>query len=53
MGKEHINKRVLTALGIILDTHKEITKTAFAKLLGIKPQTFTEILKGRMNASSE
>ena len=53
MGKEQINKRVLTALGVVLDTHKELTKTAFAKLLGIKPQTFTEILKGRMNASSD
>lgn len=53
MGKEQINNRVLTALGVVLDTHKELTKTAFAKMLDIKPSTFTEILKGRMNASSE
>lgn len=53
MGREQINKRVLTALGVVLDTHKELTKTAFAQMLGIKPQTFTEILKGRMNASSD
>lgn len=53
MSKEQINSRVLTAVGVILDTHKELTKTAIAKLLGIKPSTFTEILKGRMNASSD
>lgn len=53
MNKEQINSRVLTAVGVVLDTHKELTKTAIAKLLGIKPSTFTEILKGRMNASSD
>lgn len=53
MSKEQINSRVLTAVSIVLDTHKELTKTAIAQLLGIKPSTFTEILKGRMNASSE
>lgn len=53
MSKEQINSRVLTAVGVVLDTHKELTKTAIAKLLGIKPSTFTEILKGRMNASSD
>lgn len=53
MGKEQINSRVLTAVGVVLDTHKELTKTAIAKMLGIKPSTFTEILKGRMNASSD
>ena len=40
-------------MGVVLDTHKELTKTAIAKMLGIKPSTFTEILKGRMNASSD
>lgn len=53
MGKEQINSRVLTAVGVVLDTHKELTKTAISKMLGIKPSTFTEILKGRMNASSD
>lgn len=53
MGKEQINSRVLTAVGVVLDTYKELTKTAIAKMLGIKPSTFTEILKGRMNASSD
>ena len=53
MSKEQINSRVLTAVGVVLDTHKELTKTAIAKMLGIKPSTFTEILKGRMNASSD
>lgn len=53
MGKEQINNRVLAAVGVVLETHKELTKSAFAKLLDIKPSTFTEILKGRMNASSE
>lgn len=53
MGKEQINSRVITAVGVVLDTHKELTKTAIAKMLGIKPSTFTEILKGRMNASSD
>lgn len=53
MSKEQINKRVLIALGVVLDTHKELTKTAFAQLLGVKPSTFTEILKGRMNAGSD
>lgn len=53
MDKEHINTRVLDALTVVLDTHKELTKTAFAQLLGIKPSTFTEILKGRMNAGSD
>lgn len=40
-------------MGVVLDTHKELTKTAIAQLLGIKPSTFTEILKGRMNASTD
>lgn len=53
MGKEHINSRALTALTAVLDAHKELTKTAFAQLLGIKPSTFTEILKGRMNAGTD
>ena len=53
MKKEQINSRVITAVGVVLDTHKELTKTAIAKMLGIKPSTFTEILKGRMNASSD
>ena len=51
MGKEQINSRVIAAVGVLLDTHKELTQTAIAKMLGIKPSTFTEILKGRMNAS--
>ena len=51
MGKEQINSRVIAAVGVILDTHKELTQTAISKMLGIKPSTFTEILKGRMNAS--
>lgn len=53
MDKQHINTRVLTALTAVLDAHKELTKTAFAQLLGVKPSTFTEILKGRMNAGSD
>ena len=53
MSKEQINRRVLTAVGVVLDTHKKLTKTAIAQLLGIKPSTFTEILKGRMNASTD
>ena len=51
MGKEQINSRVINAVGVVLDTHKELTQTAIAKMLGIKPSTITEILKGRMNAS--
>ena len=51
MGKEQINSRVIAAVGVLLDTHKELTQTAIAKMLGIKPSTITEILKGRMNAS--
>ena len=51
MGKEQINSRVINAVGVVLDSHKELTQTAIAKMLGIKPSTFTEILKGRMNAS--
>ena len=51
MGKEQINSRVINAVGVVLDSHKELTKTAIAKMLGIKPSTLTEILKGRMNAS--
>ena len=51
MGKEQINSRVINAVGVVLDSHKELTQTALAKMLGIKPSTFTEILKGRMNAS--
>lgn len=51
MGKEQINSRVIAAVGVLLDTHKELTQTAIAKMLGIKPSTLTEILKGRMNAS--
>ena len=51
MGKEQINSRVINAVGVLLNTHKELTQTAIAKMLGIKPSTFTEILKGRMNAS--
>ena len=51
MGKEQINSRVIAAVEAVLDKHNELTKTASAKMLGIKPSTFTEILKGRMNAS--
>ena len=51
MGKEQINSRVINAVGVLLNTHKELTQTAIAKMLGIKPSTLTEILKGRMNAS--
>lgn len=51
MGKEQINSRVINAVGVVLDKHKELTRTAIAKMLGIKPSTITEILKGRMNAS--
>ena len=51
MGKEQINSRVINAVETVLDKHNELTKTAIAKMLGIKPSTFTEILKGRMNAS--
>ena len=51
MGKEQINSRVINAVGALLNTHKELTQTAIAKMLGIKPSTLTEILKGRMNAS--
>lgn len=51
MGKEQINSRVINAVGVVLDTHKELTQTAISKMLGIKPSTLTEILKGRMNAS--
>lgn len=51
MGKEQINSRVIADVGVLLDTHKELTQTAISKMLGIKPSTFTEILKGRMNAS--
>lgn len=51
MGKEQINSRVIAAVGVVLDTNKELTRTAIAKMLGIKPSTITEILKGRMNAS--
>ena len=51
MGKEQINSRVIAAVGVVLDTHKELTQTAISKMLGIKPSTLTEILKGRMNAS--
>ena len=51
MGKEQINSRVIAAVEAVLDKHNELTKTAIAKMLGIKPSTFTEILKGRMNAS--
>ncbi len=53
MDKEHINSRVLTALTATLEAHKELTKMAFAQMLGVKPSTFTEILKGRMNAGSD
>lgn len=51
MGKEQINSRVINAVGVVLDSNKELTQTAIAKMLGIKPSTLTEILKGRMNAS--
>ena len=51
MGKEQINSRVINAVGVVLDSHKELTQTAIDKMLGIKPSTLTEILKGRMNAS--
>lgn len=53
MDKGQINTRALTALNAVLEAHKELTKTAFAQLLGIKPSTFTEILKGRMNAGTD
>ena len=51
MGKEQINSRVINAIGVVLDTHKELTQKCIATMLGIRPSTITEILKGRMNAS--
>lgn len=53
MDKGQINTRALAALNAVLEAHKELTKTAFAQLLGVKPSTFTEILKGRMNAGTD
>ena len=34
MGKEQINSRVINAVGVLLNTHKELTQTAIAKMLG-------------------
>lgn len=53
MGKEDINHRAVAAVLEVLHVNKDLNKTGFANLLGIRPSTFTEILKGRMNASSE
>ena len=53
MGKEDINRRAVAAVLEVLHVNKDLNKTGFANLLGIRPSTFTEILKGRMNASSE
>lgn len=44
-----INKRVLTALNYIIEKHN-VTKSALAEVLDIKPAKFSEILNERMNA---
>jgi len=49
MDKALINKRVLTALNYIIESHN-VTKSALAEVLDIKPAKFSEILNERMNA---
>ena len=49
MDKVLINKRVLTALNYIIEKHN-VTKSALAEVLDIKPAKFSEILNERMNA---
>ena len=49
MDKVLINKRVLTALNYIIERHN-VTKSALAEVLDIKPAKFSEILNERMNA---
>ncbi len=53
MNRMNINSRVLAALEYVLTTNKEVTKSRFAQLLGMKPSSFTEILKARSNAGSD
>lgn len=49
MDKALINKRVLAALNYIIESHN-VTKSALAEVLDIKPAKFSEILNERMNA---
>lgn len=53
MNKEEINTRALAALTAVLERHREITKSALAQRIGVRPSTITEILKGRMNAGTD
>lgn len=53
MGKENINKRVITAIKWLLENTDGLTKTALADTFGIKPAKFSEILNERMLAGTD
>ncbi len=53
MTKKNINDRVVQAISIILKNKQNLSKTALADSLGVKPAKFSEILNGRMMAGTD
>lgn len=53
MTKKEISNRTIDAINYLLDNQKELTKSALADALFVKPTKFSEILNGRMLAGTE
>ena len=53
MDKTQINSRTIEVINALLNKIPELTKTAFAETLKVKPAKFSEILNNRMNAGTD
>lgn len=53
MDKSQINSRTIEVINTLLNKIPELTKTALADTLKVKPAKFSEILNGRMNAGTD
>ena len=53
MDKSQINDRTIEVINTLLNKNPELTKTALAETLKVKPAKFSEILNGRMNAGTD
>jgi len=51
--KEAISKRFVECISDLLDHNSKLSKKEIASTLGLKPNTFSEILNGRMGVSVE
>ena len=53
MDKTQINSRTIEVINTLLNKIPELTKTALAETLKVKPAKFSEILNNRMNAGTD